>query len=137
MRIRGDATVNGSILANGSESGGWTSGDGSGGGIFLDSNGFSGSGTLSANGGAGHAGVAGASGGGGRIAVWYAVSEEDRVKVMGGYIGKAIITSSYTKFTGTVTATNGPYGYAGLPAQPGTIVFLTVPPPIGTVIFLK
>jgi hypothetical protein len=55
--------------------------------------------------------------------------------------GNAVVTNVYAGFAGTLSVANG-NGWSNINdppngAFPGTIVFITVPPPAGSVIWIK
>lgn len=137
LEASGQVRVNGAITANGGN-GGTYNGGGAGGSIFISCNTFEGSGTgaLSAKGGdkgAVYTSLGG--GGGGRIAVWYSVPAEYAAGIAAGSnMKKAAVSDSHPDFLGATTRDGGT-GYND--GEPGTIVFITVPPPVGTIIVLR
>lgn len=141
VRIEANRTVSisGSILANGNRASGYP-GAGSGGSVFIICREFAGTSTavLSANGGNGTS-WGGGRGGGGRIAVWYDVAEEDQARLWAGEMWRGVLASTtYDAYLGAATVANGTGGSALTPdSAPGTIVFLTVPPPHNTVIVVR
>ena len=137
MRVHRSAIIDGTLTANGAVAPEWTCGDGSGGGIFLDCGDLSGTGSITANGGM-IGGTSGAHGGGGRIAVWQGVPDFYRAKYLAGRFGGASITNlPPATFTGSATAACGTVGSTGEKAAPGTVVFLTVPPPPATIFIVR
>lgn len=130
IEAAGTATIDGTLTADGQNGVGSHSGGGAGGSIFLTSSRFSGNsnGVLRADGGNGQ--NTGGGGGGGRIAVWYAVPESERARILAGDMQRVSITNEYSEFPGTLSVTNGTSGAGN--GEPGTIVFLTVTPPAGT-----
>ena len=84
---------------------------------------------------------AGAGGGGGLIAVWYGVRNEDRDRVVTGDMKRVKITTTHPVFLGTTTAAGGFDGSGGkllaTGGNAGSVVFLTVLPPAGTVIMIR
>ncbi len=152
--VNRDILLNGGIYANGGNppyamANGARSGGGAGGGIFLACAGqftVGSQSVLRADGGRTMtvAGAAeGGAGGGGRIAVWHQVSAEQRLQLLAGADLKQTVTNSFAGI-GTLSATNG-LGWAEATAQantdyyarPGTVVFLTVPPPQGTLMLIR
>jgi len=135
-------TMNGTITARGGKPKHTYSSGGSGGGIFIICDAFSGAlgSLLDAEGGTpGAAGYYGGGGGGGRIAVWYAVPTDKQATILAGENAGQTVSNDYSGFLGTTTVTNG-LGWTNLPpdgAASGTIVFLTVPPPVGTLILVR
>jgi len=93
LRVLGNATINGSISANGANGtggiSGWKPGGGSGGSVFLIADNISGSGTISADGSAapGDANYSPGAGGGGRVSLVYSTSQTvslDNISADGG-----------------------------------------------------
>jgi len=133
-------TVDGTLGADG-RAGVDLSGGGSGGSIWIDCYRFSGGsdGLLTAAGGS--AGEHGGSGGGGRIAVWWGLAEGARQALLSdpdnpNAVPRLSVTNEpVAGFDGIVTATNGSTGFDV--GTPGTIVFLNVPPPAGTIIMVR
>lgn len=115
-------------------------GCGSGGGIMIAGATFGGSGELRADGGNGVESDRGGGGGGGRIAVWYAVPAARVPGILDGSdMSNVEITETYGGFMGSVSADRG-IGWDNDPpnnAEDGTIVFLTIPPPRGTVLYFR
>ena len=139
----GSVTVNGALSADGEdgEIPGSGAGGGSGGAIFVDCGTFSGSGALTADGNA-IANTDSGGGGGGRIAVWINASDADRAVILaGGIPSKATVGPTHFDFSGTTSVTNGVgWGVVNDPpngATPGTVVFIFIPPPEGTVVTVK
>ena len=139
IRASGDVNLAGSLLANGGTGWGWNAGGGAGGSIWLECRKFAGASTavLSANGGKGSGDLSG-SGGGGRIAVWHGVSDEERPTLMAGDWSDAVVTATHDDYAGTLSVLKGADIRAGCPpANPGTALFLTVPPPPATIFIVR
>ncbi|MDD5679364.1 MAG: hypothetical protein PHW60_15455, partial [Kiritimatiellae bacterium] len=85
----------------------------------------------------------GGGGGGGRIAVWHRISEADQQAILAdpdnalANVPRLVIATNFdgTYFSGSFTATNG-WCYRG-GAETGTVVYLTVPPPKGTIFSVR
>ncbi|MDD5676731.1 MAG: hypothetical protein PHW60_01915 [Kiritimatiellae bacterium] len=152
IKATGTVILDGTIQANGNGGrfvgGSAHSGGGSGGGIFIVANKFRGaaSGLLSAYGGAGaivNAANYCGGGGGGRIAVWHRISEADQQTILAdpdnaaANVQRIVITNdvAMSGFLGSCTASNG-YSIAN-DAGTGTVVYLTVPPPKGTIFSVR
>ena len=137
IRASGDVNLAGSLLANGGTGWGWNAGGGAGGSIWLECRKFAGASTavFSANGGKG-SGDSSGSGGGGRIAVWHGVSEEERPALMNGDWSNAVVADTHDDYAGTLTVLKGP-DIRNFAASPGTVVFLTVPPPPATIFIVR
>ena len=98
--------MNGTLSAGGAN-GGYNSGAGSGGGIFLSSATLSGAGTLVAHGGSGD-GTTGGDGGGGRIAVAVGMERSDLEKLIAGQtVADITYSPAYTDFGGTLSVSEG------------------------------
>ena len=134
-----EVLISGSIIANGNM-GALYSGGGSGGGIWIVCKKFTGSSTavMSAN-GANGANWGGGRGGGGRIAVWHDLWGESKERLLNGEMWPAVqVSSSYDNYLGSVTVAQGTGGSELVPApEPGTIVFLNLPPPPATIIIVR
>jgi len=87
-------------------------------------------------------------GGGGRIAVWYGdISSENRAAILEGReesLGNRFqATTNYISFVGTTEVKKGVYTYSWFAedsmydAQDGTVFFITVTPPKGSVIIIE
>lgn len=120
-------------------------GGSSGGGIFVRCSAFAGSGVLRANGSAGsNITMPSGGGAGGRIAVWIGVPESDWARVMAGDVSGILIAEGYSGFDG-LTEVKGETGYVAVdkiptptsPGEPGTVVFLTPLPDIGTLLIVR
>lgn len=150
----GNAIVNGSMDASGGQAVfSHSPGGGAGGTIYLICRSFSGSSnaTLRAAGAdywvKYNDDLLGGGGGGGRIAIWYAVPDGDRQRILDeSDMRRVSISTNHPDFFGTVSSTNGigwaddPYTgspVAGDFAQPGSIVFLTVDAPAGTLFLFR
>lgn len=143
VEASGRMTVDGTLTANAS-SGLTYGGGGAGGSIRLACERFAGGpgAVLSATGGnAGQQTAAsGGGGGGGRIAVWYGVfTDADRaILESDGLPSRAASASSFSGFLGSVSATNGINAtYPARNGGPGTVAFIFVPRPPGTVWFMR
>ena len=139
MKIVGDATVDGTISANGNP-GDTCGGGGAGGGIFLNCRRFFGTGLLSANGGkGGTAAKGGGGGGGGRVSVWVDVPESEEDRILAGDRKLVAVAQNWEDFTGTVSVAKGENGQAAIvpQAEPGTIAFVSIIPPSETVIVIR
>jgi hypothetical protein len=114
----GAVLVDGSLLASGGDVVNSYPGCGSGGGIYVHCNSFAGSGLLKANGGKSgrNAPDFGGSGGGGRIAV------------------ACVYTGNWS---GAVQAKGGEGDYTGNTGANGTVVWIRLSPPPGTLIMLE
>ena len=134
-----DIVLGGSILANGN-AGAQYSGGGAGGSIWIVCREFSGTATavLSANGGNG-ANWGGGRGGGGRIAVWHDLWEGSYARLLNEETWSGVrMATEYDKYLGAATVAQGTGGNSLTPdAAPGTLVFLSVPPPPATVIVVR
>ena len=131
LDISGNAVINGSVLANGNK--GINHGGGSGGGIFIRSVGFHGGplAQISAKGGDGNTDKDGA-GGGGRIAVWYGRSWETEPAPADLIISE----TPPPTFLGTLSVDPGQVSFTN-DSEPGTIRFVTIRKPLGTVISIR
>jgi len=118
IEAAGEVVINGTVSANGANSGNTSVGGGAGGGIYILCRSFAGSGTIRANGGAASGDGNGWSGGGGggRIAVW---------RMTDDWQGSLSVSNSVAG------------GYSlGNPGQPGTVVIGT-PLPSETLIIVR
>ena len=79
-------------------------------------------------------------GGGGSIAVVFGGTAVERDNILDGDLGSAMPGITCSDLSGTLSVTNG-VGYEIVDpdddAKPGTLVFLTVKPPSGTVIVVR
>ena len=132
----GTVTLDGTLTARGENGAQWHSGGGSGGGIWVTCRRFTGSGAMEANGGdRGYS--RGGEGGGGRIAVWYQVGPSQLDDILQGTGASTIlITTNLEAYTGTTSAQAGAPGTAA-DGQDGTVVFLTVLSPAGTLFMVN
>ena len=133
-----DIVLGGSILANGAV-GAQYSGGGAGGSIWIVCREFSGTATavLSANGGNG-ANWGGGRGGGGRIAVWHDLWEGSYARLLNEETWSGVrLATTYANYLGAATVVQGTGGSVTPDAGPGTLVFLSVPPPPATVIVVR
>jgi hypothetical protein len=108
---------------------------GSGGSIFLSAARFHGGTTaaLEAKGGLGGSSAGG--GGGGRVAVWYGVPEDRVAGVLdGSNMQKVEIAGTMANYQGSLSVAGGTAVSNG---QPGSIVFLTIPAPRGSVFMIR
>ena len=141
-----DVVMDGMINVDGENTGGRPA-PGSGGGIFIVCESFSGNenGVLSANGGIDDdAGYGSSGGGGGRIAVWYGVSSDQKETLLtdpdnaASLYASVEISDTYDGFSTNVFVRGGtaadPDSDDG---DPGTAIFLTVPPPRGTILIIR
>lgn len=137
LRTSEAVTVNGTLTANGSSSG---MGGAAGGSIFIDCRSLDGSGALRADGGSStDSSLRTGGGGGGRIAVWTRVTPAARERILRNDTRGVILLEALETFSGTTSVTNGAGHNSGIPeeySQPGTVVFLTLPPS-GTVLAIR
>jgi len=142
----GTATVDGTISANGNSKQIYA-GSGSGGGIFIQATTFEGAGTgvLQANGGVSRMSWAGSgAGGGGRIVIWYGqIDEVTASKILDGEYAdlrqRFIATTSIPTFAGTTAVEKGTKTNVveDQGQEDGTVYFITVLPPGGTLILIN
>jgi autotransporter-associated beta strand protein len=139
IEARDRVLIDGTITANGSGAINYA-GSGAGGGIFIRAASFAGAGTgvLRANGG--NRNSNGGAGGGGRIAVWTGdIGEAAAAKILAGQQGtlgaRFSASTSLATYAGSATADKGTGTEDG--AVSGTVFFVTVHPPGGTVLLLR
>ena len=80
-------------------------------------------------------------GGGGRIAVWHQIAEGREsvaAELMQGVARHAVLSDSLDTYLGAVSVTNGHFTAAAVPPpQVGTVVFVEIPPPSGTMFLVR
>ncbi|NQT92214.1 MAG: hypothetical protein HQ559_05595 [Lentisphaerae bacterium] len=131
-------TLDGTIEASGRQTMGY-GGGGSGGGIFMDCWRFSGGGSSLLIARGGNSDLNGGGGGGGRIAVWWGLAEGSRQELLAdpdnpNAVPRVTTTNTHGAYLGEISVTNGTGANYG---ELGTVVFLNVPPPAGTMILLQ
>lgn len=135
LDVGGSLDVEGTISANGWNFEGGYAGGGSGGSIWIVTDGFEGTGELRAHGGnAPHGG-----GGGGRIAVWHGtIREHERQAILDGINFSRLFIEETPPETFTGAAwVNGGSGSTGYGAD-GTVRFIhVVQPPAGTLFIIR
>ena len=144
IRIRsvGPVAMDGTLNVDGAKGVPNWGGPGSGGAIWVICQGFSGGSTalMTAKGGDGVNGNY-SGGGGGRIAVWHQIAEGREsvaAELMQGVARHAVLSDSLDTYLGAVSVTNGHFTAAAVPPpQVGTVVFVEIPPPSGTMFILR
>lgn len=137
IQVAGDSVIDGTLRADG---GAGMYGGGAGGGIWLLGRGaFSGgaSALLRSAGSAGSLSVSykcGA-GGGGRIAIWENVPESEDALILAGDLKRVRISATHPKFQGVAEAPGATTGYAA--GSDGSVMFLVMRPPVGTIITIR
>jgi len=144
VELGGSATVNGTFTASGGWGARYYYSGGSGGGIFLTSQGpfVGGTGAVFnvAGGNATWYGAYSGGGGGGRIAVWFGMPDSVKQRILTAPDNPSVqrslivMTNVYSGFLGTNTVDGG-IGYSN--GTPGTVRFLTVDLQKGTLFFLQ
>jgi hypothetical protein len=143
IEAAGLATLAGTLTANAGQGTLYNyGGGGAGGSIFLTCRQLSSTAgaTLSANGGG--SGLAGATpngggGGGGRIAVWVGSASDAQRAVLSadGSAPRVTVGATHPRFSGTTSVLYGTNTYApSRSGSSGTVVFVNIPSPLGTVI---
>jgi hypothetical protein len=122
----GMLTLNGTIKATGGSGNGY-GGGGSGGGIFVSCTNISGAGTVTAFGGNGGGYNPCGGGGGGRICIAVGLSDTAISNLIVGTPVSGLVTyQTDSRFTGTLSASNGlPTSGAG-PGETGTVQFVAI-----------
>ena len=142
IRSTGPVAMDGTFNADGAKGVPNWGGPGSGGAIWVICQGFSGGSTalMTAKGGDGVNGNY-SGGGGGRIAVWHQIAEGREsvaAELMQGVARHAVLSDSLDTYLGAVSVTNGHFTAAAVPPpQVGTVVFVEIPPPSGTMFILR
>lgn len=145
VRIEADEVqIDGTITANGERKD--YPGSGAGGGIFIKTRIYSGGpdAVLQANGGS-YGSQGGGVGGGGRIAVWRGkVDAAVTAKILAGLQDelstRLVVTDGFPTYLGTAEAIKGlndPWDKTAHEGHDGTVIFLTVLPPPGTLLLLR
>ena len=142
IRSTGPVAMDGTFNADGAKGVPNWGGPGSGGAIWVICQGFSGGSTalMTAKGGDGVNGNY-SGGGGGRIAVWHQIAEGREsvaAELMQGVARHAVLSDSLDTYLGAVSVTNGHFTAAAVPPpQVGTVVFVEIPPPSGTMFLVR
>ena len=140
----GEVQADGTITANGERKD--YPGSGAGGGIFIRSRTFTGgSNAIMRATGGNYASSGGGIGGGGRIAVWRGRSDESvTARILAGredeVRSRLVVTDGFPTYLGTADAQKGlndPWGDTQYEGHDGTVIFLTVLPPPGTLPLLR
>lgn len=143
IRSTGPVVMNGTLNADGAIGIPNWGGGASGGAIWVICQGFSGASTavMTAKGGNGVNGNYNG-GGGGRIAVWHKIADGMEHIADELYVGDtrhARLSDTHAAYLGTTSVTNGTFNVdrSVPPPEPGTLVFVEIPPPSSTMLLLR